>query len=181
MHEVQPYRFTQEHLDGFADFSCGDDPWCPRLEGFLKENALPEGNARLNTTYVFYDDAQNAVAYVTLTGFQISRKEGGLLLLGRRRQPYPSVPALLIGRFAVDKRHQGKRFGTSILGWIEKMAVSLPVAFRFLALHVEAENEGATQMYQRFGFIIPEHVQASDDLRLMLYDLIDTPREDADM
>jgi len=64
------------HLEGVcADFSCGDADWCRELDGFLKENALPEGAQRLNSTYIFTDESGAAVAYVAVATAVLPRKK----------------------------------------------------------------------------------------------------------
>ncbi len=166
-------RLTPEHLARFAAFCCGDDKWDCDLNDFLRDDALREGDARLSVTYVFYDEHEQPVAYVALSTGQIqnqeaSKKSPPLL----HDAPYPSVSALRIGRLAVDHRHQGEGYGSIVLAWIRDMALSLPIGCRFLALHVDKENEAATRFYTKWGFFKPPYVMAHHSLQLMLYDLI---------
>ncbi len=177
MNDLQPYILTSDHLEKFDRFTCGDEEWCVTLNDFLRENAIPEGADRFNTTYVFYDAEDAPVAYTTLSASQIPRADSGGLPLLKSSAPYPFTPALLIGRIAVDRHQQGKKHGTAILGWIEKMAIELPVGCRFLALHVDERNSGAIRLYQEFGFISPEHLKPRKHQKLMLYDLIDLEAE----
>jgi GNAT superfamily N-acetyltransferase len=154
---------TSGDLQRFAGFSCGDEEWADDLNAFLREDALREAEGRYNTTYVFYDLDRQPVAYVTLSCSEVKRES-------RDDHPYPNVPALLIGRLAVDHRHQGKGYGELILRWIRNMGLELPMGCRFLALHVDARNERALAFYRRHGFIEPPI--GNRRLRLLLYDLV---------
>jgi len=176
--DIQPHILTPEHLSRFATFTCGDEEWCVTLNDFLRENAIPEGADRMNTTYVFYNGDETPVAYATLSASQIDRDRGrSFPLIMLSRAMYPFVPALLIGRLAVEIHQQGTGLGTAILGWIEKMAVELPVGCRFLALHVDVRNTRAVEMYERYGFEVPKHIRPRKNEQLMLYDLIDLQRQ----
>lgn len=165
-------RLTPEHLEEFKDFSCGEDEWHRELDEFLRDDALREGDDRLSTTYVFYDQAEEPVAFATLSTSEIRNEEtkGSPRLLGDTH--YRSIPALLIGRLAVDSHHQGKRYGSTVLAWIREMALSLPIGCRFLALHVDKPNEAAARFYSKWGFFKPPYVKAHHSRQLMLYDLV---------
>ena len=166
-------KLSAENLAEFAQFCCGDGKWACDLNDFLRDDALKQQRSRFNTTYVFYygehGQPPRPVAFVALSASEV-RKGDSLL----RRAPYPSIPALLIGRLAVDEREQGKGLGSEIMGWIRNTARSLPIGCRFLALHVDQENEAAIRFYRREDFIEPPDVDVGHGMQLMLYDLIES-------
>lgn len=163
---------TPSHLEAFGAFSCGSgNEWCDTLNDFLQENALPEGEGLFNTTYVFYEDGA-PVAYTTLSASEIDRKRSRFLL--GDSNPHPTIPALQIGRIAVDETCQGRKLGTTVLGWIENLAVELAIGCRFLVLTADVENTGAIRAYKRYGFEAPEEINKGRRQVIMLYDLIDS-------
>lgn len=169
---------SAEDLDSFADFSCGEDKWDCDLNDFLKHNALEQQTARFNKTYVFYsydqEQSLRPVAFVALSTSEVLKEGGRGLPSLLRRAPYPSIPALLIGRLAVHEREQGKGFGLEIMAWIRNMALSLPVGCRFLALHVDQKNEAAIRFYCRHRFVEVPGVNVGPGMQLMLYDLVES-------
>lgn len=171
--DIEGYVLTEELLKDFEGFDCGSDgEWSDELNSFLRENAIPEGAGRFNTTYAFYDDQRHPIAYVTLSADAIERKKARKLLGGS--SPHPTIPAVHIGRIAVDTRYQNKHHGTAILGWIEKTATNLPVGCRLLVLYVDATNEPAQRMYERYGFEAPPDINVGRRELIMVYDLLDT-------
>lgn len=100
----------QVHLTGFNSTS-------PSLNSFLVEEA-PEFQRRLigNTTCVFHVDSEKLVAYYTLsnTGIQVSASE--LMDLDVNTSlPLTTIPAVLIGKFALDRDFAGCGNGRNII------------------------------------------------------------------
>jgi GNAT superfamily N-acetyltransferase len=69
-----------------------------------------------------------------------------------RDQP-ADLPAILLGRMAVDSRHQGKGLGAAILKHFMTKAieVSEKVGVRLVLVH--AKNERAKDFYKHHGFV----------------------------
>jgi len=105
----------------FEHFSCGDEDWHTELNKFLFEDALSQAEQRLNKTHVFYDASNTPVGYVTLCLSQVENK-GRIPILADVR--YSNVPALLIGRLAIDRQHQRVGYGSAIMKWIRNTARS---------------------------------------------------------
>ena len=172
MSGFEAYVLTPNHLETFQAFTCGSgNEWCDTLNDFLKENALPEGAGLFNKTYVFYND-EAPVAYATLAASEIDRKRSNILFGSNK--PHPTIPALQIGRIAVDESCQGQKLGTTVLGWIEKLAVESGIGCRFLVLTADEKNAGAIRLYKRYGFVAPDEINKGRREIIMLYDLIDS-------
>lgn len=82
-----------------------------------------------------------------------------------RRSPDP-VPALLVGRFAVDTRFAGIGIGTALVAHVLATAVELNDKAAFRALIVTAINDRARTWWERFGF---RPLYPHDPLSLDLY------------
>jgi GNAT superfamily N-acetyltransferase len=65
---------------------------------------------------------------------------------------YPTVPAVRIGRLAVDKRFQGRGLGAALLADAATRALKADAAA--FTLLVDAKTDQAVAFYQRFGFRI---------------------------
>jgi GNAT superfamily N-acetyltransferase len=62
---------------------------------------------------------------------------------------YETLPAVRLGRLAIDKNHQGRRLGEFLLYDAFKYALSQSIAWKFFI--VDAKDD-AIQFYLKFGF-----------------------------
>jgi GNAT superfamily N-acetyltransferase len=109
-------------------------------------------NRKANTaaTWVIADGEHQVVAYATLsmTAIDISTAPDAL----RKAAPDP-IPALLIGRLAVDQRHERLGLGTELVKHILATAVELNQSAAFKAVVVTALNDDARTWWRdRLGF-----------------------------
>lgn len=71
--------------------------------------------------------------------------------LKARLPRYPSIPAVLLGRLAVDRRYRGQGLGGALLAdALTRAAIAEIGAY---ALVVEAKDEAAAAFYRHHGFI----------------------------
>lgn len=68
----------------------------------------------------------------------------------RKLPRYPLVPAALLGRLAVDQKHQGKGYGRFLLADALYRAVRSEIAS--FAVIVDAKDEAAKRFYERESF-----------------------------
>ena len=69
----------------------------------------------------------------------------------RKLPRYPLVPATLLGRLAVDRRHQGKGYGRYLLADALFRAVRSEIAS--FAVIVDAKDDNARRFYERESFL----------------------------
>ena len=94
-------------------------------------------------------ETQRIAGYYTLASASIPTSE--LPAAEARRLPrYPTIPAVRIGRLAVDRRFHGRGLGTSLLA--DAAMKSLSVAPAAFALLIDAKNEQAAAFYRHHGF-----------------------------
>jgi GNAT superfamily N-acetyltransferase len=129
-------------------FSCGN----ATLDRYLKEQASRDLRRGCATPFVLSPGANQStiLGYYTLSSYGIDT--GELPPDVARKLPrYPLIPATLLGRLAVDKRHQGEGIGEFLLmdALHRSLAQSVQIA---AAVVVEAIDERAAQFYQHFGF-----------------------------
>ncbi|MEG4917673.1 GNAT family N-acetyltransferase [Microcoleus sp. B7-D4] len=155
-----PAPLTLDH--DLSAFDCGKSP----LNEFLKLHALDKQNAKISRTYVVTTNAV-VVAYYTLALIVVKPEEAPKKV--GRGMP-SSIPALLMARFAVDDKYQGKGLGRSLLmdAIIRTRAVmnmdseNVPPVRCFV---VDAMDEQAKAFYERFD-LLPS---PSNPMRLFLH------------
>jgi predicted N-acetyltransferase YhbS len=129
----------------FGDFSCGEDS----LDVWLHRYSRHAEASRSARVYVTTDGRQVA-GYYALTVGQVEHAEATARLL--KGQPAEaSVPIVLLGRLAVDRRHQHNGLGRSLLhdALLRCADASKAVGIRALIVHSHPE---AGPFYERFGF-----------------------------
>lgn len=130
-------------------FQCGN----PKLDEFLRTKAAKHQAQRISRTFVLVSQADpgRILGYYSLSNCQIDRE---LLSVdvGKTLPRHP-VPAVMLGRLAVDRREQGKRFGTWLLMDALKRTVLVGQQSGVFALAVDAVDAKARDFYLRHGFL----------------------------
>jgi GNAT superfamily N-acetyltransferase len=128
-------------------FDCGE----PALNDFLNLYASQQQKRNLNRIYVATDDAGAVKGFYCLSAASIAFNELPEDL-ARRLPRYP-IPAVLLGRFAVDRNCQGQGLGRDLLAHalarVCEAAQLIGVAF----VVVDAKSEKAADFYRRLGFV----------------------------
>jgi GNAT superfamily N-acetyltransferase len=137
-----PIEPLGEHhvLDGFES---GEDS----LDHWLRQRALPNQVTGFSRTYVAAEHG-HVVGYHAVSSFAIWRADA----TGRaRRQSPPQIPAVLLGRLAVDRRVQGRGLGAALLRHAMEVTIAAADAVGVRLLVVNAIDEQAASFYRRFG------------------------------
>ncbi|KKB60828.1 GCN5 family acetyltransferase [Robbsia andropogonis] len=120
------------------------------LNRYLREQVSQDIRRRVAACFVALTDKQRIAGYYTLAS-------GSLLLselptsTGKKLPRYPTVPAVRMGRLAVDKSFTGQGLGGALLAdALDRAARSEIAAF---ALMVDAKDDTATAFYRHHGFI----------------------------
>jgi GNAT superfamily N-acetyltransferase len=142
-------------------FDCG----ASELNSFLRSTARQHQDKGLSRTFVLVDpdseDPLRVLAYFSLSACHAASED----LPDSLRKKLPrTIPAILLGRLAVDREFQSRGHGSSLL--VEAMRrVAQTASFVGVAgLFVDAKDEGAARFYSHFGFV----ALASNPLRLFL-------------
>jgi ribosomal protein S18 acetylase RimI-like enzyme len=119
------------------------------LDIYLRQTAGQDSKRDVASVFVVVDSDTNKICgYYTLAAGSIpyvSVPEDE-----RKGVPkYESLPAVRLGRLAIDKNHQGRRLGEFLLYDAFKYAVSQSIAWKFFI--VDAKNH-AIGFYLKFGF-----------------------------
>lgn len=132
--------------DNTTDFDSGEDS----LDRYLAERALTNHLADLARCYVCVDSVTARVlGYYTLSAVAV--EHAALPGKIRRNAPDP-VPAVLLGRLAIDARAQGSGLGRFLVrdAILSTLAAADRVGVRILLVH--ALHEQAARFYEQLGF-----------------------------
>lgn len=92
-------------------------------------------------------DTVVAYASIAMTGIDRSAAPSSVA----KQAPDP-VPALLLGRLAVDRRHSGKGIGTALVTYVLATAMELNAKAACRAVVASALNSRARGWWERLGF-----------------------------
>ena len=126
------------------EFDCGDETLDDWLKRYAPRNQR-EGSSRI--WIVTYNT--RVVAYYASSTAVIARAEA--TRRAARNQPDP-LPAMLLGRLAVDRRHQGHGLGAALLKHflLKVLEVAEHTGVRVALVH--AKNDTAASFYRHYGF-----------------------------
>jgi GNAT superfamily N-acetyltransferase len=128
-----------------SDFECGE----PALDQWLRHYAGQNRRRDTAATWVIADAEYRVVAYASLAMTGIDRSAAPPKFAKHAPDP---VPALLLGRLAVDRRCQGKGAGSALVAHVLASAVELNARAACRAVVVSAINRSARSWWERLGF-----------------------------
>jgi GNAT superfamily N-acetyltransferase len=135
-----------------CDFDCGT----PALNEYFARFAL--GNDRINVgrTYVLRNGEDislpKILGFATLSMASVGAGDLSDEFREKLRLPRYPMPVALLGRFAVDKRAQGRRLGEQMLMDLFHVILELVEKVGCLGIIVDAKNETAISFYGKYGF-----------------------------
>jgi ribosomal protein S18 acetylase RimI-like enzyme len=129
-----------------ASFDCG----IAALNEYFAKQAGQDARRRIATCFVANEKTSGQVAgYYTLSACGVALDDLPPDL--KKKLPrYPTIPAVLIGRLAVDRRFQGRRLGEALLANALRRLLNAEIAAAIAI--VDAKDESAAKFYQRYGF-----------------------------
>lgn len=160
MADIGAVSFRVEMLGDRHDrtaFSCGVEP----LDSYFRLQAGQDIRRRVAACFVAVSADGSVAGYYTLSASSIALVELPPAVIRKLRR-YPAVPATLMGRLAVDFRHQRRGLGERLL--FDAFSRTLRSEIASFAFVVDAKDESARAFYEQYGFRLP----ASAGRRLFL-------------
>ncbi len=126
-------------------FDCG----VPALNRYFHEQITQDVRRLLAAGFVALDGAGTVAGFYTLAATSLPLTD--LAAAEARRLPrYPLLPAVLVGRLALDLRFRGRALGSGLLvDAIERAGRAEPAVF---AIVVDAKDDAAAGFYGHHGF-----------------------------
>ncbi|MHB8247011.1 MAG: GNAT family N-acetyltransferase [Acidimicrobiales bacterium] len=126
-------------------FDCGEPVLAEWLRRYAGQNR--RGNTAAIWVVVDHDNAVVAYASLSMTAVDITAASPPLA----KNAPDP-IPALLLGRVGVDRRHAGQGLGTALVAHVLATAVELNQQAACRAVVVTAINENSRRWWEYLGF-----------------------------
>jgi len=141
--------FRLEPLNDRRDrdaFTCGHEA----LDRYFRTQATQDIRRRIATCFVAVENASDRIAgFYTLAAASIPTNDLPADII-KKLPRYPTLPAVRIGRLAVDVNFQGRGLGAGLLAdALRRILVSPSAAFAML---VDAKDDNAVAFYERYGF-----------------------------
>lgn len=135
-----------DHGHDRAAFDCGVEP----LDRYLKTQAGQDVRKRVASCFVLTEGGAAPIAFYTLTATAIAVHDLPASL-AKKLPRYPSIPATLMGRLAVDHRHRGRRLGELMI--MDAFSRALRSEIATYAFVVDAKDETAASFYKAYEFL----------------------------
>jgi GNAT superfamily N-acetyltransferase len=137
-------------------FSCGQEP----LDRYFKTQVTQDTRRRVATCFVALDTEaatvpEQVAAYYTLASAGIPLTDLPPEIV-KKLPRYPSIPAVRVGRLAVNTKFQGRGLGAALLADALHRVLGACVissSAASYALLVDAKDDSAANFYKHLGFI----------------------------
>ena len=143
-----------------SEFNSGSTP----LDTYFATQVTQDIRRNVTKCFIAFDTFQKRIAgYYTMSAAEIPLN----MLpcdISKKLPRYPTIPAVRIGRLAVDKTYQAKGIGSALLADAIIKACTVPIGA--YALLVDAKDDKAAGCYRHYGFI--QYVDSPNTLFLAL-------------
>jgi ribosomal protein S18 acetylase RimI-like enzyme len=139
--EFEPLN-TKKH--NRSEFDCGVEA----LNLYLQRFANQDHKRNLSKVYVL-SKGKEIIGYYSISAHSVMRDR---LPENMPLGGYNDIPFLLLGRLAVDKRHQGEGYGDSLIFHAFQITVEAAEKVGILGMVVDAKDDKASAFYEGFGF-----------------------------
>lgn len=129
-----------------SGFDCGSEA----LDTYLRTQAAQDMRRLVAACFLALDSGTGHIAgYYTLAACHVRLED--LAPDWQRRLPrYAAVPAVRLGRLAIDRRYQGLGLGAALLGDAVARALRSEIAAHMMV--VEAKDDRAAAFWRHHGF-----------------------------
>jgi GNAT superfamily N-acetyltransferase len=120
------------------------------LDRYFREQVTQDVRRRVAACFVALSEERRIAGFYTLASASLLLADLPVSL-GKKLPRYPTVPAVRLGRLAVDQTFKGQGLGGALLAdALDRAARSEIAAYAML---VDAKDESAAAFYQHHGFI----------------------------
>ena len=126
-------------------FDCGVEA----LDTWLKEHALATQKRKTARTFVWHNGDFKVIAYFSLSAHTIQRED---LPIKLSRGSPSKIPAILLGKLALDKTLHGSGLGAELLHSALTIGCEATQYIGARLFVVDALNEDVGEFYKHYGF-----------------------------
>lgn len=121
----------------------------PELDRYFAERVGQDMRRRVAACFVARDAAERIAGFYTLAAASVELSDLPDVL--KKKLPrYPTVPAVRLGRLAVDASYHGRGLGAALLADALQRAATADIAA--YALIVDAKDDKAARFHRHHGF-----------------------------
>jgi ribosomal protein S18 acetylase RimI-like enzyme len=142
-----PFRITL--LDPAVDRSSFDSGTAP-LDAYFQRQVTQDVRRRVTACFVALTDEDRVAGYYTLASTSVLLAELPASV-AKKLPRYPLMPAVRMGRLAVDREYRGRGLGGALLADALDRATRAEIAA--FALLVDAKDDAAAAFYRHHRFI----------------------------
>ena len=137
-------------------FSCG----VAELDEYLKTRASQDVRRRSAGCFLTIENTSETIAgFYTLSACHVLLRDLDPAI-SKKLPRYPEIPAVRLGRLAVDRNYHGQKLGAGLLADAVRRSLGLDIGANLMI--VDAKDETAAAFYRHHGFV------ALDDKPLQL-------------
>lgn len=143
------------HVELLADrhdrklFFCGSEA----LDRYLSRQASQDARKHIAAVFVLTKrGSQEVIGFYTLSSSAVNAGALPESLL-KKLSKYTFLPATLLGRLAVHKRHHGEKLGDLLLIHALRRSLEASKEVASVAVIVDAKSNEASNFYEHYGFI----------------------------
>ncbi len=124
------------------------------LDRYFKQQANQDVKRKLSACFVYENKEElTVIGYYTLSSSNLPQETIPPMYKKRFPKSYTSIPTILLGRIAIDKKYQGKGAGKVLLIDALKRCEESSRSIGSYAVVVDPIDKLAENFYMRFGFI----------------------------
>ncbi len=131
------------------NFDCGKE----LLTNYLRTQAGKDIKRKLSACFVLSENGTGIQGYYTLSYNSISLNSFPEHIQKKLPKSYNAVPTTLLGRLAIDKKHQGQGLGKILLIDALKRCYEISKEIGSFAVVVDPIDEEAEKFYKKYDFI----------------------------
>lgn len=131
------------------NFDCGKE----LLTNYLRTQAGKDIKRKLSACFVLSENGTGIQGYYTLSNNSISLNSFPEHIQKKLPKSYNAVPTTLLGRLAIEKKHQGQGLGKILLIDALKRCYEISKEIGSFAVVVDPIDEEAEKFYKKYDFI----------------------------
>jgi GNAT superfamily N-acetyltransferase len=131
------------------DFNCGKE----LLTNYLKTQAGQDIKRNLSACFVLSENETSILGYYTLSNNSIPLSHFSEHVQKKLPKSYNSIPTILLGRLAIDKKYQGQGIGKILLIDALKRCYEIAHEIGSFAVVVDPIDKEAERFYEKYDFI----------------------------
>lgn len=142
-----PFRVSRLDADhNRASFDSGSAP----LDAYFRQQVTQDMRRRVTSCFVALTHEDQIAGYYTLASASVLLSSLPSAM-AKKLPRYPTVPAVRMGRLAVDRRFKGQGLGAALLA--DALARAAQAEIAAWALIVDAKDDAAAAFYRHHGLI----------------------------